>query len=80
MRRQPRGFEPFRFARSTEGQLVIGFFVLLYVVGGALIWSFYGMGGAVLGWICITGGLLFFLLLYAIVSAIGWWANREYKD
>jgi hypothetical protein len=80
MRRQSRGFDPFRFARSTEGQLVIGFFVLLYVVGGGLIWYFYGRAGALLGWLCMTGGLLFFLLLYAIVSLIGWWANREYKD
>ena len=80
MRRQSRGFDPLRFARSTEGHLVIGFFVLLYVVGGGLIWYFYGLGGALLGWLCMTGGLLFFLLLYAIVSAIGWWANREYKD
>jgi hypothetical protein len=80
MRRRQRAFDPFRFARSTEGQLVIGFFLLLYIVGGALIWYFYGFGGAVLGWLCMTGGLLFFLLLYAIVSAIGWWANREYKD
>jgi hypothetical protein len=49
-------------------------------VGGGIIWFFYGRGGALLGWLCMTGGLLFFLLLYAIVSAIGWWANREYKD
>ena len=80
MRRKSRGFDPVRFARSTEGQLVIGFFLLLYFVGGGLIWYFYGPGGALLGWVCITGGLLFFLLLYAIVSLIGWWANREYKD
>ena len=80
MRRKSRGFDPIRFARSTEGQLVIGFFLLLYLVGGGLIWYFYGLGGAVLGSLCITGGLLFFLLLYAIVSLIGWWANREYKD
>jgi hypothetical protein len=77
MRRRSRGFDPFHFARSTEGQLVIGFFLLLYIVGGALIWYFYGLGGAMLGWLCMTGGLFFFLLLYAIISLIGWWANRE---
>ena len=77
MSRKGRGFDPFRFARTIEGQLVIGFFILLYVVGGALIWTFYGPGGALLGWVCMTGGLLGFLLLYGIVSLIGWWANRE---
>ena len=79
MSRRRRGFDPVRFVRTTEGQMVIGFFILLYVVGGALIWNFYGHGGAILGWVCMTGGLLFFLLLYGIVSLIGWWANREYK-
>lgn len=71
-----RPFDPVRFVRTTEGQLVLGFFVILYVVGGALIWRFYGPGGAIAGWLCMTGGVLFFLLLYGIVSLIGWWANR----
>lgn len=76
MNRRRKGFDPGRFVRSTEGQLVIGFFVILYVVGGALIWYFYGPGGAIAGWLCITGGMFFFLLLYGLVSLAGWWANR----
>lgn len=71
-----RGFDPARFVRSTEGQLVIGFFVILYGIGGGLIWYFYGLGGAIAGWLCITGGMLFFLLLYGLVSLAGWWADR----
>lgn len=76
MSRRRRGFDPVHFVRSTEGQLVIGFFVILYVVGGALIWRFYGPGGAIAGWLCITGGVVFFLLLYGLVSLVGWWADR----
>lgn len=76
MSRRRRGFDPVRFARTIEGQLVIGFFVILYVVGGALIWYYYGLGGAIAGWLCITGGLFFFVLLYGLVSLAGWWANR----
>jgi hypothetical protein len=76
MSRRRRGFNPVRFVRTTEGQLVIGFFVILYVVGGALIWYYYGLGGAIAGWLCITGGLFFFVLLYGLVSLAGWWANR----
>ena len=72
-----RGFDPRRFARMQEVRLVVGFFVITYGVGGPLIWWFYGLPAAILGLACITGGLLFFLLVYAIVSAIGWWANRE---
>lgn len=76
MRRRRREFDPVRFVRTTEGQLVIGFFVLLYGVGGGLIWFFYGWGGAVAGWLCMTGAVLFFVLLYGLVSFAGWWANR----
>jgi hypothetical protein len=65
-----------RFVRTTEGQLVIGFFAILYVIGGALIWVYYGLGGAIAGWLCITVGLFFFVLLYGLVSLAGWWANR----
>jgi len=76
MRRQRSGFDPRRFAQSQEGQLVIGFFILLYTVGGGLIWFFYGGAAALLGLLCITGGLCFFLLLYAIVWLIGRWAGE----
>lgn len=65
-----------RFMRGTEIQLVVGFFVLLYVVGGGLIWIFYGQPAAILGMLCMTGGLLFFLLLYGIVWALGKWAGE----
>ena len=76
MRRKRSGFDPVRFARSLEGQLVIGFFLVLYLVGGGLIWLFYGRAAALLGMVCMTGGLFFFLLLYAIVWMIGWWAGE----
>jgi len=70
-------FDPRRFARSTEGQLVIAFFLLLYGLGGGLIWFFYGQGAALLGLGCITGGLLFFLMLYGIMVLIGRWAGED---
>jgi hypothetical protein len=76
MGKRRRSWSPANFVRTTEGQLVIGFFVILYIIGGALIWVYYGAGGAIAGWLCITGGLVFFLLLYGLVSLVGWWANR----
>ncbi len=77
MGRRNTRFNPTVWARSTEGQMVIGFFLLLYIVGGALIWWFYGFAGMVLGLSCISGGLFLFILLYGIVSLLGWWANRD---
>jgi hypothetical protein len=36
MGKRRRGWNPADFVRTTEGQLVIGFFVILYIVGGAV--------------------------------------------
>ena len=74
--RHRSSFDARRFAHSTEARLVIAFFVLLYGVGGGLIWLFYGQGAALLGLACITGGLFFFLLLYGIMIVIGYWAGE----
>lgn len=76
MHRRRTSFTARRFAKSTEGQLVIAFFVLLYGVGGGLIWLFYGRAAALLGLACISGGMLFFLLLYAIMLLIGYLASE----
>lgn len=62
---------------SQEMRLGLAFFVLLYGVGGGLIWWFYGAQATLLAVLCITGGLLVFLLLYAIVSLMGWWVKRQ---
>jgi hypothetical protein len=78
MSRRRRGFNPVRFVRTTEGQLVIGFFVILYVVGGALIWYYYGLGGAIAGWLCITGGL-FFLRAALRVGLARWLVGESVK-
>jgi hypothetical protein len=76
MVRRPSGFNPRRYARSQEARLVLGFFLLLYVVGGGLIAWFYGLRAMALGLACITGGLLLFLALYGLVALIGWWAGE----
>jgi hypothetical protein len=78
-RQRNQGFDARRYARDLEFRLVVAFFVLLYGLGGGLIWYFYGRAAAVLGLLCISGGLVTLLLLWAIVTLIGWWANREYE-
>lgn len=71
MRRTRRGRDRDHYLRSTEARLVLGFFVLLYVVGGGLIWLLYGSGAALLAGLCMTGGLLLFALLYGLVTLLG---------
>ena len=66
-----RGTDPGHYFRSTEAHLVLGFFLLLYLIGGGLIWLLYGFGAALLAGLCTTGGLLLFLLLYGLVTLLG---------
>jgi len=74
MNRKP--FSPRHFARSTDLRLFLGFALLLYVVGGGLIWYFYGPGAMLLGALCITAGLGMIGLLYGLVSLVGRWAGE----
>lgn len=69
-------FEADRFARGVEWRLVAGFAILLYGVGGGLIWWFYGAGAALLGWLCFTVALLVFAALYGVLVLVGRWAGE----
>lgn len=73
MNRKP--FSARQFARSMEMRLFLAFALLLYTVGGGLIWFFYGLP-AMLRWLCITGGLGMIGLLYGLVSLVGRWAGE----
>lgn len=47
-----------RFRAATDRNLLIGFFVVLIVVGGGLIYLFYDWGGLATGLLCMFGGAL----------------------
>lgn len=76
MRRQDGRFNASRYASSVEWRLVAGFAVLLYGVGGGLVWWFYGPGAALLSWLCFTVALLFFAALYGVLVIVGRWAGE----
>jgi hypothetical protein len=43
-----------RHRARTDRNLLLGFFALLFLVGGGLIWIIYGSGAALLGAGCIA--------------------------
>ena len=64
----------------TDRNLLIGFFALLFIVGGALIWWLYGGSAAALGIICIALGAMLAGLVVAITLGLGWlsdWLDRR---
>jgi len=61
--------------RQTERNLAIGALVLLFLVGGGLIWYFYGVGAALAGWVCMGSGVALFGGLYLVLKLMEWWSN-----
>jgi hypothetical protein len=65
-----------KYARQTNFRLWIGFFILLFLVGGGLIYWFYGSRAALLGVVCLVVGLLPLLLIWLILAGLEWVAKR----
>jgi hypothetical protein len=64
-----------RHRTTTDRNLLIGFFVVLFVVGGGLIAWFYGTGAAVLGLLCMGLGALLAALVILVVFSFEWLSN-----
>ena len=64
------------YARQTNVRLALGAFILLFVVGVALIWVFYGQGAAGLGFLCLLAAVFPVILIVGIFLAIEWILKR----
>jgi hypothetical protein len=56
--------------RRTERSLIIGGLVILFVVGGGLIWLLYGVEQAFIAELCMGGLLAFFGGTYWLILKI----------
>jgi hypothetical protein len=65
-----------RYARQTNARLLVGFFLLLFIVGDGLIWAVYGREAALLGLLCLSAGLIPLVLIYAALWAMEQIAKR----
>lgn len=57
-----------KFARQTNIRLLIGFILLLFLVGNTLIYVFYGQQAAILGFICLLAGIIPLSLIALILK------------
>lgn len=46
------------YTRKTETRLIIGFLVLVFLIGDGLIFYFYGKGAGLVGLVCLLGALV----------------------
>jgi hypothetical protein len=63
------------FTKQTTTQLILGGLLLLFLIGGGLIFWIYGPGAAAFGLLCISAGLFPIVI---IVSAL-WILDRIVK-
>lgn len=66
-----------QYARQTNLRLVLGFILLLFLVGDGLIYLFYGKGAALIGLLCLVGAMVPVALIVAALWAIDWIARRN---
>jgi hypothetical protein len=61
-----------KYSRQTDRRLLIGFFILLFIVGLGSIYIFWGPESAVTGLICIGLVLVPAVLVWLLLSIMGW--------
>jgi len=64
------------YAKQTNVRLVLGAFILLFVVGVGLIWLIYGEHAAGLGFVCLLAALFPVILILFVFVAIEWILKR----
>jgi hypothetical protein len=69
-----------RYARQTNIQLLIGFFIILFFVGEGLIYFIYGRSAALVGLLCIAAGLAPLALIGLAFLVIQWVLKRADQD
>lgn len=66
-----------RYSKQTIQRLIFGGLILLFAVGGALIFYFYGGSAALLGMICLLAGLMPIGLIIFILAVMEWIVERN---
>ena len=66
-----------QYAKQTNIRLIIGFILVLFLIGDGLILLFFGKGAAIMGLICIIAALLPVVLIIIALWLIDWIARRN---
>jgi hypothetical protein len=68
------------YARQTNIQLTIGFFLILLIIGEGLIYWLYGQQAALMGLLCIGAGLSPVVLIALFFLVVHWVLKRAGED
>ena len=64
------------YTKQTNIRLALGAFILLFVVGVALIWAIYGEQAAGMGLVCLLAALFPVILILFVFVGIEWILKR----
>jgi hypothetical protein len=65
-----------KFSRQTGVRLVIGFVLIVFVVGDGLIYLIYGPGSALVGLMCLAGAFVPVALIVVFLAIADWVVKR----
>ena len=68
------------YARRTNVRLIAGALLLLFLVGDGLIYLIYGKAAALMGFLCLLGGLVPIVLVILILILLDWITRRANPD
>jgi hypothetical protein len=69
-----------KYASQTSFQLIVGGLLVLFVIGDGLIYLFYGKAAALMGLLCLLGGLIPVILIAFILLLLEWIRKRADHD
>ena len=69
-----------KYARDTNIRLLAGFILLLFLIGGGLIYWFYGFQGAIFGLMCLLAGLTPLALIGLGLWGLEWVVKRSREE
>jgi magnesium-transporting ATPase (P-type) len=69
-----------KYASQTNVQLIVGGLVLLFVVGLGLIALIYGLNAALMGFLCLLGGMVPIGLVVLVMFGLDVIVKKSNKD
>jgi uncharacterized membrane protein len=69
-----------KYMKDTNVRILIGAFLLLFIVGIGLIWAIYGFGAAVSGFLCLLGAFVPIALIFLALYGMDWIVKRANRD
>ena len=69
-----------KYVKETNVRILIGAFLLLFIIGIGLIWLIYGFGAAVSAFLCLLGAFVPIALIFIALYGLDWIVKRANDD